>query len=94
MSYWKLMKAVERGITLSRLFNLREGFAAEDDILPQRFFGAPKGGPLAGVAIDPEELSAAQKIYYQMLGWTEEGRPTYARLVELDLEWASDYLPD
>jgi hypothetical protein len=27
-----------------------------------------------------------------MLGWDESGTPTYARLVELDLEWAREYL--
>ena len=92
MSYWKLMKAVERGITLSRIFNLREGFTAKDDTLPRRFFTSPSEGPLKDVVIDPEKLEQAQKVYYQMLGWDESGIPTYGRLVELDIEWASEYL--
>ena len=92
MSYWRLMKAVERGVTLGRIFNLREGFSAKDDRLPKRFFTSAPEGPLKDVGIDPEELAKAQKIYYQMFGWDESGVPTYARLVELDIEWASRYL--
>jgi aldehyde:ferredoxin oxidoreductase len=83
---------VERGVTLSRIFNLREGFTAKDDTLPRRFFTSPTDGPLKNVAIDPEKLEQAQKVYYQMLGWSESGIPTYGRLVELDIEWASEYL--
>jgi len=92
MSYWKLMKAVERGITLARIFNLREGFSAEDDRLPYRFATHPSEGPLKGITLDPAKLAEAQSIYYQMLGWDESGIPTYGRLVELDIEWAAKYL--
>ena len=92
MSYWRLMKTVERGITLSRIFNLREGLSAKDDALHARFNTSPAEGPLEGVLVDPDQLAEAQKLYYQMLGWDESGIPTYARLVELNLEWAWDYL--
>ncbi len=43
---WKLIKAVKRGITLMRIFNLREGFSHEDDRLPERFHTARSEGPL------------------------------------------------
>ena len=92
MSYWKLMKAVERGITLARIFNLREGFSTKDDRLPQRFATSPAEGPLKDVVVDPEALTKAQSVYYGMLGWNEKGIPTYERLVELDIEWATEYL--
>ena len=92
MSYWKLMKAVERGIALVRIFNIREGFSIEDDALPKRFTTPVPDGPLKGVLIDQDDLSRAQKLYYQMLGWNEAGIPTPGRLAELDIEWASDYL--
>jgi aldehyde:ferredoxin oxidoreductase len=94
MSYWKLMKAVERGITLARIFNIREGWTAKDDILPNRFATSPSDGPLKSIFIDPKKLAEAQKIYYQMMGWDESGIPTYARLVELKIEWASRYLEE
>ena len=92
MSYWRLMKSVERGITLARIFNLREGFTTNDDKLPRRFAASPATGPLKDVAIDPEKLVQAKQVYYQMLGWDASGVPTYGRLVELDIEWAKDYL--
>jgi len=45
------------------------------------------------VGVDPEKLSSAQKAYYQMMGWGENGVPTHGRLVELNIEWAAQYLP-
>jgi aldehyde:ferredoxin oxidoreductase len=45
------------------------------------------------VAVDPEKLGEMQKVYYQMLGWNEKGVPTKARLVELDIEWAAEHIP-
>ena len=92
VSYWKLMKAVERGITLARIFNIREGFSAIDDRLPDRFLSSPTEGPLKGVSIDSEKIDQAQKVYYQMLGWDDSGSPTFGRLVELDIEWSHKYL--
>ena len=92
MSSWRLMKVAERGMTLARIFNLREGLSADDDKLPRRFATSPASGPLKDVAVDPEKLAQAQQVYYQMLGWNLSGIPTYGRLVELDIEWAADYL--
>lgn len=91
-SFWELMKAVERGITLMRVFNLRQGFTAADDRLPARFATPQPTGGLAGVTVDMKELAEAQKLYYAMLGWDEEGVPTRARLIELGIEWAGEYL--
>jgi aldehyde:ferredoxin oxidoreductase len=47
---------------------------------------------LKGIGVNPQELSEAQKVYYQMLGWDDKGVPTYGRLVELNIEWAAKYL--
>jgi len=92
-SYWRLMKVAERGMTLARIFNLREGLCDNDDRLPDRFLSGTEYGPLAEAGIDPENLRDAQRLYYQMLGWDESGVPTRGRLVELDLEWALEYVP-
>jgi len=92
MSYYRLMKTSERGIILSRIFNHREGFTPEDDKLPKRFHTPFPDGPLKGLAIDEDQLAESQKLYYQMLGCDESGVPTYAKLVELDLEWAYEYV--
>jgi aldehyde:ferredoxin oxidoreductase len=89
---WKLMKAVERGMTLMRIYNLREGFTQDDDKLPQRFHTAPQEGPLKDVRIDPDAHREAREIYYQLMGWNRDGVPTKACLTALDLEWAAPYL--
>ena len=83
-----LTEGVERGITLARMFNLREGVSRNDDKLPRRFLASAAEGPLKDVSIDPADLEAAQRSYYRMLGWNEEGIPTHEKLVELGIEWA------
>ena len=50
-----------RAQTLSRLFNLREGFTADDDKLPKRVRKAFKKGPLSGVEISAETFALGQK---------------------------------
>jgi aldehyde:ferredoxin oxidoreductase len=89
---WKLMKAVERGMTMMRIFNLREGFSRNDDCLPERFYEAPQEGPLKDVKIDPDAQREIIEVYYQLMGWNRDGVPTRASLTALDLEWAAPYL--
>ena len=91
---WNLMKAVERGITMMRLFNLREGFTFKDDILPARFNTSPADGPLKGERVNAETHREARELYYRMMGWDSKGIPTDACLAALDLEWAATDLPD
>ena len=85
-----LVRVVERGITLARIFNIREGFTEKDDALPKRFSMTPADGPLRG--LDPEKFAEAQKTYYRMMGWDEAGVPTLSKLAELEIEWAGTYL--
>jgi len=95
-SLWELMKAGERIAALARVYNLREGLTAADDWLPERFFTPPTAGPLheGDVAIDPQALKAARRLYYQMMGWDEEtGAPHRWKLEELDIGWAVEHLP-
>jgi aldehyde:ferredoxin oxidoreductase len=82
-----------RAVNLTRLFNLRRGFAAKDDRLTERFFKPFKDGPLAGVGVNREAFERARVTYYRMMGWTDEGVPTPERLYELGIGWAVDYLP-
>jgi aldehyde:ferredoxin oxidoreductase len=58
-----------RAQTLSRLFNLREGFTAEDDKLPKRVRKAFKKGPIAGVEITDEIFDWAKRRYYELMDW-------------------------
>lgn len=76
-----------RAQTLSRLFNLREGFTADDDRLPKRVMKAFKSGPLAGVEISVETFAWAKHRYYELMDWDPETAvPTATCLRKLDLE--------
>jgi len=86
----ELMKVVERGVTLARIFNLREGFSTRDDTLPQRFATTPPDSPLKG--IDPQKLQQSQKTYYGIMGWDEQGIPMREKLEQLEINWAARYL--
>jgi aldehyde:ferredoxin oxidoreductase len=80
-------------LNLMRVYNAREGFSRKDDRLPKKFYKALTGsGPTAGIALDPLEVENALDLYYQMMGWTPDGRPTPAKLDELGLSWVKDYL--
>jgi aldehyde:ferredoxin oxidoreductase len=92
VSLWELMKVGERAIVMARAFNIREGFKKADDRLPQRFFDPLEGGPLKGYKLSKEEFERAISLYYQMMGWDQEGVPTRVKLAELDIEWVADEL--
>jgi aldehyde:ferredoxin oxidoreductase len=89
-SLWELLKVGERSKALARVFNCREGFLPKDDRLPKRLHEAFTEGPLAGVRVEPETFRRALRLYHQMEGWDPEtGWPTFARLAELGIEWAT-----
>jgi aldehyde:ferredoxin oxidoreductase len=86
MSLFELMKVGERNNTLARVFNCRDGFTPADDVLPQRLHEGIGNGALKGSRVDPAEFLAARRTYYEMAGWDPEtGRPTAAKLAELDV---------
>ena len=89
---WELLKMGERGTTLARAFNVREGFTAADDTLPERMFEPLPSGPLKGVAVDRQQLADAIQTYYGMMGWNSAGVPTAAKLAELNVGWVADLL--
>ena len=88
---FELMKVVERGNTLARIFNLREGFTEKDDWLPPRFFKPRTSGNLKD-AVSAEDLQNAKLLYYDMMGWTDKGVPKKSALDELDISWAASKL--
>ncbi|MFW9935435.1 MAG: aldehyde ferredoxin oxidoreductase family protein [Candidatus Thorarchaeota archaeon] len=72
----------ERIWNLERLFNLREGFTAEDDCLPPRFSSPlPEGGSRNRIAHLDEMLPE----YYKLRGWDTKGQPKKSRLNQLEL---------
>jgi aldehyde:ferredoxin oxidoreductase len=67
----------ERAQTLSRLFNLREGFTAADDKLPRRVMTAFDSGPLEGNGISDEDFTWFKRRFYECMKWAPEtGEPT------------------
>lgn len=88
----ELFKVIERGLAMTRCFNLREGISSNDDYLNDRFFSPLTSGPLEGVSVDKELFSQALKGYYKMLGWSELGVPTKEKLFELGIDWVVDHI--
>ncbi|MFC1977526.1 aldehyde ferredoxin oxidoreductase family protein [Chloroflexota bacterium] len=84
-TFFELLKVGERAVNLARMFNTREGFTAQDDNMPQRFFAPHSSGPLK-VALDPKAFQEAKETYYQMMGWSN-GVPAPGKLGELGIEW-------
>jgi aldehyde:ferredoxin oxidoreductase len=84
MSAEEMLKAGERILTLERLFNVREGFTAKDDTLPERMLKEPMPeGPSKGHIV---ELETMLKEYYEVMGWDENGKPKDEKLSQLNLE--------
>jgi aldehyde:ferredoxin oxidoreductase len=89
-SLFDLLKVGERHANMARIFNLREGFTAQDDVLPDRFFQPMEGGTLKGKNIDKDQFLKAMETYYEMMGWEPKtGVPTRGKLAELELDWLS-----
>ena len=85
LSLYEAMKIGERSNTLARLFNNREGFGPDDDVLPQRLHEGIGNGVLKGSRVDREQFLAARRTYYEMAGWGTDGTPTATKLAELGL---------
>lgn len=79
----ELIRCGERIWNLERLWNLKIGYTAEDDTLPERLLKSPiKTGPSKGrISRLPEMLPE----YYAHRGWDEKGVPTPEKLAELSL---------
>jgi aldehyde:ferredoxin oxidoreductase len=86
----ELLRGGERGLTMARMFNLREGLSAKDDWLPQRLLEPlPRSAGVYG-RIDPEQLRQAIHDYYVLMGWSaDEGVPHRVTLESLGLGWIS-----
>jgi len=82
-----LDKAGERIWNLIRMFNLKAGFTADDDVLPEKITKqALKNGPHEGRVLSQESFDEMKTLYYRLRGWDTEGRPEPLKLRELKLE--------
>jgi aldehyde:ferredoxin oxidoreductase len=70
----ELRRVGERVWTLTRLFNVREGFDRSDDTLPDALTRAQVEGGHEG--LDGAEFERMLDAYYERLGWDARGRPT------------------
>jgi aldehyde:ferredoxin oxidoreductase len=72
--------------TLTRLFNLREGFSRRDDSIPPRVYldPLPEGNPKDKV-VPEQDFQRMLSEYYRLYGWDDRGRPSQETLRELDL---------
>jgi aldehyde:ferredoxin oxidoreductase len=85
----ELLKTAERTLTLFRMFNLREGFTAADDKLPERFFEGRVGGAAAHKRYDHQKLEWAKSYWYRLMGWDANGVPNPETLEALGIDWAA-----
>jgi aldehyde:ferredoxin oxidoreductase len=79
----EMVTMAHRGLTLARLFNMREGFTRKEDHLPKRFYeDLPKHRGLTD-----DELEKIVTDYYIEQGWDPQtGRPTPETIRSLGLE--------
>ncbi len=87
------MEIGERATNMARVFNLREGFSRQDDVLPERLYQGLENGALKGEAMPRDEFDQALTVLYGLKGWdAETGIPTRQRLEALSLGWAAELL--
>ncbi len=71
----------ERIWNLTRMFNVREGITADDDVLPKRFYSEKMPeGDAKGLVVDKDQFEKAKLEYYKLREWNDEGIPTDAKL--------------
>jgi len=84
----ELLKVGERVINLQRLFNIREGFNRDDDLIPERIrqrpsFGIYQDEPRCVI----KDYEGMLNEYYEARGWDLiTGKPSKDKLRELGLE--------
>ena len=91
MSGQELVKAGERIYNVAKCFNVRFGLTRKDDYPPPRAFEEPMTDDVAkGAQIDRRQYDEALDSYYGGRGWTKDGIPTKAKLLELGLKREAD----
>lgn len=85
MDFGRFMEVGDRGYTLERLFNLREGIDKSQDRLPDRFTREPlSGNPRMRVRLDK-----MLPKYYKLRGWDKNGVPGNKTIRKLGLEFTA-----
>ena len=72
--------------TMTRLFNMREGFSKKDDTMPPRIQLDPlPEGVTKGRFVSQQAFDKMLTEYYRLWGWDEDGAPTPTSIDELGL---------
>jgi len=80
------MRVGKRAVNLARVFNLRQGIAAELDAPSLRYGSTPLDGMVAGWGIMPH-WDKMLRTYYHCMGWDEKtGKPLPETLKQLGLD--------
>jgi aldehyde:ferredoxin oxidoreductase len=90
-----LRQTGERVMNLKKAFNIREGWTAADDWLPDRLFDDPlPEGAGVGAVVSREGLRTMIQAYYTARGWTSEGLIPAGKFMELELGDLVEHLGD
>jgi aldehyde:ferredoxin oxidoreductase len=81
----ELHTAARRIVTAKKLYNIREGWTAAEDTLPQRFLSEALPAGATGAELPRARLQAMIAAYYAARGWDEAGRVPAALAEELEL---------
>jgi aldehyde:ferredoxin oxidoreductase len=81
----EILKIAERTLNLMRLFNLREGLTAADDMMPGRFYQPTRDGALSNLKDRRPEYEKARSYYYTLMGWDVNGVPLPEKVEELGI---------
>lgn len=81
------MQIGERIFTLEKLFNYREGFTRDDDVVPDRFFEEPLTvGKKKGSVLTRDQFKTMMDDFYTQRGWDlETSKPKTEKLQTLGL---------
>ena len=80
------MRVAERVLTVGRLFNVREGFTNNDDVLPPRYYEPKMDGVLSASGLDRVKQEEARNYYYVLMGWDiRTGIPLPEKVAELGI---------
>jgi aldehyde:ferredoxin oxidoreductase len=77
-----LMLTGERGFTVQRINNLRDGYNASNDVMPKKMRKVAKEGFRAGKEIP---FKAMMQEYYALRDWDANGAPSENTLKRLGL---------
>jgi aldehyde:ferredoxin oxidoreductase len=81
------LRAGERIYNLEKLFNYREGFTREDDVIPDRFFEEPLTiGDKKGAVLNRDQFKTMMDEFYTQRGWhLKTSKPLAAKSKSLEL---------